>query len=29
MMNPALAGLIARYQPRSSKDYENAVREIV
>jgi hypothetical protein len=29
MMNPALAGLIARYQPRSAKDYENAVREIV
>ena len=29
MMNPALAGLIARYQPRTSKDYENAVREIV
>ena len=29
MMHPALAGLIDRYQPQSSKDYENAVREIV
>ena len=29
MMHPALAGLIDRYQPKSSKDYENAVREIV
>lgn len=27
MMHPALAGLIDRYQPKSSKDYENAVRE--
>ena len=29
MMHPALAALIDRYQPQSSKDYENAVREIV
>ena len=29
MIHPALASLIDRYQPRSSKDYENAVREIV
>lgn len=29
MRNPALIGLIENYQPRSSKDYENAVREIV
>ena len=29
MIHPALAGLIDRYQPRSSNDYENAVREIV
>jgi Nucleotidyl transferase AbiEii toxin, Type IV TA system len=29
MIHPALAGLIDRYQPRSSSDYQNAVREIV
>ena len=29
MIHPALAGLIDRYQPQSSKDYQNAVREIV
>jgi hypothetical protein len=29
MIHPALSGLIDRYQPRSSNDYENAVREIV
>lgn len=29
MMHPALSSLIDRYQPRSAKDYENAVREIV
>ena len=29
MIHPALAGLIDRYQPRSSDDYQNAVREIV
>jgi hypothetical protein len=29
MIHPALAGLIESYQPRSSDDYENAVREIV
>ena len=29
MMHPALAALIDHYQPQSSKDYENAVREIV
>lgn len=29
MIHPALSGLIDRYQPRSSSDYENAVREIV
>ena len=28
MIHPALAGLIDRYQPQSSKDYQNAVREI-
>ena len=29
MIHPALTGLIDRYQPRSSQDYQNAVREIV
>lgn len=29
MTHPALTGLIDRYQPRSSADYQNAVREIV
>jgi hypothetical protein len=29
MIHPALAGLIDRYQSQSSKDYQNAVREIV
>ena len=29
MIHPALTSLIDRYQPRSSKDYQNAVREIV
>lgn len=29
MIHPALTGFIDRYQPRSSKDYQNAVREIV
>ena len=29
MIHPALSGLIDRYQTRSAKDYENAVREIV
>lgn len=28
MIHPALAGLIDRYQPQSSNDYQNAVREI-
>ncbi|MBC8126452.1 MAG: nucleotidyl transferase AbiEii/AbiGii toxin family protein [Gloeobacteraceae cyanobacterium ES-bin-144] len=28
-MHPALTGLIDRYQPQSSNDYQNAVREIV
>lgn len=28
MIHPALAGLIDRYQPESSNDYQNAVREI-
>jgi hypothetical protein len=29
MIHPALSSLIDRYQPRSSSDYQNAVREIV
>jgi hypothetical protein len=29
MIHPALSSLIDRYQPRSSNDYQNAVREIV
>jgi hypothetical protein len=29
MIHPALTSLVARYQPQSSRDYENAVREIV
>lgn len=29
MIHPALDALVARYQPQSSRDYENAVREIV
>jgi predicted nucleotidyltransferase component of viral defense system len=29
MIHPALTGLIDRYQPQSSQDYQNAVREIV
>lgn len=29
MIHPALNGLIDRYQPQSSADYQNAVREIV
>lgn len=28
MIHPALASLLDRYQPQSSKDYQNAVREI-
>jgi hypothetical protein len=29
MMHPALTALVDRYQPQSTRDYENAVREIV
>lgn len=29
MIHPALAGLLGRYQPQSTNDYQNAVREIV
>jgi predicted nucleotidyltransferase component of viral defense system len=29
MIHPALDALVARYEPQSSRDYENAVREIV
>lgn len=29
MIHPALNGLLANYQPRTARDYENAVREIV